>query len=157
MFNLIMFPSTKRTKKIAKAFHRKWPLLSFLAISWPYFYIWCRCTTFFLSKIDLCMSEVATEREAVNCGIREPFGITWAFQRHFDSPPSPLKKCSKSFCPYWCVALFVSPCFKIASSICHELDEEIQSLMTKIEEQNDPGKAGICMACLWKRGKDLKH
>ena len=52
---------------------------------------------------------------------------------------------------------FVSLCFKIVSSICHELDCEIQSLMTKIEEQNDPGKAGICMQCLWKRGKGFKH
>ena len=48
-------------------------------------------------------------------------------------------------------------CFKIGSSTCQQLDEEIQSMMTKIEEQNDPGKAGICMQCLWKRGHDFKH
>ena len=43
------------------------------------------------------MSDVATERKAVNCGIREPFGITWAFQGHFDSPLPPKKNVPNLF------------------------------------------------------------
>ena len=97
-----------------------------------------------LSKMDLIMSEVATEREAIVV-----FGITWVFRGILTPPPPsfPLKKVPNLF-SHTDVLAFCLYVFKIGSSTCHQLDEEIQSVMIRIEKQIFQGRpAYACSVC----------